>query len=87
MQSVVIDRFEGDYAILFIVGSNDSLSVLRDALPEDVDEGDHLKIEFDGNQIIQVERDDQATEEALLRIQAKLDRLRRGEHLSNHDSE
>jgi hypothetical protein len=31
MQSVVIDRFEGDYAILVIAGSDESFSVLRDA--------------------------------------------------------
>lgn len=87
MQSVVIDRFEGDYAILFIAASDESLLVLRDELPEDVNEGDYLKIEWVDGQITLSERDEEATEEARRRIQAKLDRLRRGEHLPKRDSE
>jgi beta-lactamase superfamily II metal-dependent hydrolase len=87
MQSLVIDRFEGEYAVLFIPGSDQSLSVLRDTLPEGVDEGDYLRIEFEDGQIIQVERDEEATEAARRRIQAKRDRLRRGDHLSNRDPE
>jgi hypothetical protein len=87
MQSVVIDRFEGDYAILFIAGSDESLSVLRDELPAGANAGDYLKIELEDGVAIQVECDEEATDEARRRIQAKLDRLRRGEHLSNHDPE
>ena len=87
MQSAVIDRFEGDYAILFIAGSDESLSVRRDELPAGANEGDYLKIELEDGEVIQAERDVQTTEEARRRIQAKRDRLRRGNHLSNHDPE
>lgn len=87
MQSAVIDRFEGDYAVLFFAGSETPINVLRRELPEDVREGDHLKIEFHDGEVIQAEYDEQATEEARRRIQAKLDRLRRGEHLGGNDPE
>jgi hypothetical protein len=85
MESVIIDRFEGDYAVL--MRSDSPLLVLRTQLPSDVREGDYLKVELQDDQLIQVEHDEQATAEARQRIQAKLDRLRRGDHLSGHDSE
>jgi len=85
MQSAVIDRFEGDYAVLFFTDSNTPVNVLRHDLPEGVREGDHLKIDLRDNHVIQVEYDSQETEEARQRIQAKLDRLRRGEHLTDDD--
>lgn len=87
MHSVVIDRFEGDYAVLVESESKLSLQVLRQDLPEGVREGDYLKIDLQDRQVVRAERDEQATEEARQRIQAKLDRLRRGEHLSDRDSE
>lgn len=87
MQSVVIDHFEGDYAILFIAGSDESLSVLQDALPEGVKEDNYLRIELQDGPATHAERDEQATEEAQRRIPAKMDRLRRGEHLCRHDPE
>jgi hypothetical protein len=87
MQSAVIDRFEGDYAVLFFAGSTTSITVLRRELPERVHEGDYLKLELRDGEVIQVEVDSQATEEARRRIQEKLDSLRRGEHLSDSDSE
>jgi DUF3006 family protein len=87
VQSVVIDRFEGDYAILFIAGLDEYLSVRRDKLPKEADEGDYLKIELEDGEVIQAEHDKQATEAARRRVEAKRDRLRRGEHLSNHDPE
>jgi hypothetical protein len=82
----VIDRFEGDYAVLFINGSNTPINVLRRELSEGVHEGDHLKVQLRDREIIQAEVERQATEEVRRRIQAKLDRLRRGEHLSESDS-
>lgn len=85
MESAVIDRFEGDYAVLFFAGSDTPINVLRRELPEGIREGDHLKIELRGGEVIQVEYDSWATEEARQRIQAKLDRLRRGEHLTDDD--
>ena len=82
MQNIVIDRFEGDYAVLFIAGSDGPLPVVRDVLPEGLNEGDYLNVEFEDGQVIKAERDEQATEAARLRIQAKRDRLRRGDYLS-----
>jgi len=85
MQNAVIDRFEGDYAVLFFTDSNTPVNVLRRELPEEVNEGDYLKLELRDSHVIQVEYDSQETEEARQRIQAKLDRLRRGEHLTDDD--
>ena len=85
MQSAVIDRFEDDYAVLFFTDSNTPVNVLRRELPEEVNEGDYLKLELRDSHVIQVEYDSQETEEARQRIQAKLDRLRRGEHLTDDD--
>lgn len=82
MDSAVIDRFEEDYAVLLVTGTNVSIQVLRQYLPKDVYKGDHLIIELRDGEIVQVERDEHATEQARLRIQAKLDRLRRGDHLT-----
>ena len=87
MQSAVIDRFEGDYAVLFFAGSDTPINVLRRELPEGVREGDHLKIELRDGEVIQAEYDSQATDEARRRIQTKLDRLQRGEHLFDSDAE
>jgi hypothetical protein len=87
MQSAVIDRFEGEYAVLLVTDSNSPIHVLRQELPEGLHEGDHLKIELDEGKVIRVEYDEQSTEAARQRIQAKLDRLRRGEHLSDSDPE
>lgn len=87
MQSVVIDRFEGKFAILLFVDSDVSLMTQRDKLPKGVHEGDYLRIELEDDQIVHSERDEQATEEARRRIQAKRDRLRRGDHLSSRDPE
>jgi hypothetical protein len=81
MQSAVVDRFEGEYAVLLI--GDTSIQVRRTQLPKSVREGDYLQIELDGDAVIQVERDEQATEEARQRIQDKLDRLRREEHLKD----
>jgi hypothetical protein len=87
MQSAVIDRFEGDYAVLFFTDSITSINVLRRDLPEGVREGDYLKMEWRDGEIIQAEYDEQATKETRQRIQAKLERLRRGENLSDSDPE
>jgi hypothetical protein len=87
MQSAVIDRFEGDYAVLLVAGSDAPINVPRQDLPEGLREGDYLKIELDDGKVIQVEYHQPSTEVARQRIQAKLDRLRRGEHLSDGDPE
>jgi hypothetical protein len=84
MQNAVVDRFEGKYAVVLI--GDVSIQVLRTALPKSVREGDHLQIELDGETVTRVERDEQATQEARQRIQDKLDRLRRGEHLRDGDA-
>ena len=77
----VIDRFEADSAII-ILENGKVLNSLRQSLPDDAVEGSHLQIMFDDDQSIQSIRLDQpATDEARQRIQEKLERLRRNDHL------
>ena len=44
-------------------------------------EGDDLRIAFEDGEVIAVKVDDEAKARAQTRIQAKLDRLQRGDHL------
>ena len=81
METAVIDRFEGDIAVLLVGSERRVLDVPRDALPMGAREGMWLKVEIDNGMLKRVELDEEATEAARQRIQEKLDRLRRGDHL------
>lgn len=82
MQSAVIDRFEGKWAVIFLQEDQKPINVRLADLPSGVKEGDYLQIEMQGSEVIQAEIDPDARTEAEVRIQAKLERLRRGDHLS-----
>jgi len=43
----IIDRFEGDYAILLVGDNEIQLDVPKDLLPDDAKEGDWLNIKFE----------------------------------------
>ncbi len=85
MKQAVVDRFEGTIAVLLI--EDEPFDVPRSSLPHGTHEGDYLKVEMDDGAIISFERDQTTTEAAKKRIAEKLDRLRRGEHLTSSDDE
>jgi len=80
-ETAVIDRFEGNMAILLVGEDSKQVDVPRRTLPRKAREGDHLHIEIQDGQVMKAEIDAQATEAARQSIQKKLDRLRRGDHL------
>ena len=77
----VIDRFEGDWAVIEVADEPELRNVPKQLLPRGAKEGDHLQLELEDGRVIRVQLDPEATENARKRIQDKLDRLRRGEHL------
>lgn len=79
----VIDRFEGDWAVIQLSDEQETRNIPRKVLPRRAKEGDYLLLEMENEQIIHVQIDSEATEKARKRIQDKLDRLRRGDHLHN----
>jgi hypothetical protein len=77
----VIDRFEGNLAVLIIGEGYDRLNIPRASLPHGVNEGQWLQIELDGSRFISAVVDEEETANARQRIADKLARLRRGDHL------
>ena len=82
IQTAVIDRFEGALAVLLVGTERQVVDVPRAVLPAGVREGMWLKVEMDDGRLKWAELDERATDAARQRIQAKLDRLRRGDHLA-----
>jgi hypothetical protein len=81
MEQAVIDRFEGMVAVLLVGEERQPLDVPRSALPPGAGPGQWLQIVVESGRVVQVELDLAATEAAQRRIQEKLERLRRGDHL------
>lgn len=75
----VVDRFEGEWAVLMLDGQ--PLDVPRAILPADVRAGHHLEVVIEAGQVVSAKIDEAETAAARQRIQEKLERLRRGEHL------
>ena len=86
MVRAVVDRFEGQFAVLIVEGQSKPVDVPSDRLPNGIHEGDHLQVEFQDDQLIDIQRDPEATEQARRRIQDKVNRLRRGDHLPKEES-
>jgi hypothetical protein len=76
----VIDRFEGDKAVLLVGEEQDALVVPRAKLPKGVKEGHWLKVDVEDDRVLSAEIDEEETSRAKERIDEKLARLRRGEH-------
>jgi hypothetical protein len=76
----VIDRFEGDKAVLLVGEEQDALVVPRTILPKGVKEGHWLKVDVEDDRVLSAEIDEEETARAKERINEKLARLRRGEH-------
>lgn len=70
-----------DMAVLLVGEAQRVVDVPRVLLPPDSQEGESLRVQLDGNHLIQVTLDADATEATRQRIQEKLARLRRGDHL------
>lgn len=76
----VVDRFEGDKAVILVGDEQKPLVVDRQHLPQGTREGHWLRAELCGDVFISAELDEQQTERARARIARKLDQLRRGQH-------
>jgi len=79
-ESAVIDRFEGDQAVLLVGESERQAVVARSELPKSSREGHWLQVEFAGGKLVSAAIDEAGTARAKERIAEKLERLRRGEH-------
>lgn len=80
MIKATIDRFEENMAVLIFEQGNVRQDVPRELLPASAREGQHVLVDLDGEQISKIVLDEDETTQARERIQAKLERLRRGEH-------
>jgi hypothetical protein len=81
MQKAVIDRFEGGWAVLLVGESGRVVNAPRASLPRRAREGQWLLVELDGDEVVSAVVDWEETERARKRIEEKLERLRKGEHL------
>ena len=77
----VVDRFEGDKAVILVGEEEEQLVVDRGKLPAGTKEGDWLKVDVEDDVLIQAELDPEATQSAQARIADKLASLRRGDQL------
>jgi hypothetical protein len=78
----VIDRIEGDMAVLLIGDSEQRMEVVRKMLPKKATEGQWLKVEMTAGEITHIEIDAEETARTKERIAEKLASLRRGDHLA-----
>jgi hypothetical protein len=75
----VIDRFEGDKAVLLVGEEEDKLIVPRASLPPGAKEGQWLQVDVEDDRILAVALDEDETKKAEERIAEKLARLRGGQ--------
>ena len=73
----VVDRFEGDKAVILVGQEQEQLVVDRRQLPAGTREGHWLCTEVRDDVLISAELDEEETARAKARIAAKLDTLRR----------
>ena len=83
----VIDRFEDKLAILLINDGQEQLIVPRKSLPRGVKEGIWLEVIVENGKVKRAVIDLEQTENVKQRIAAKLESLRRGEHLQDPPKE
>lgn len=76
-----IDRFEGKWAVLLVGDPPRVVNVRRSSLPKGSKEGDWLLVECEDDHLQSAQLDPEETERVSKRIEKKLERLRRGEHL------
>jgi hypothetical protein len=78
-QKAVLDRFEGNKAILLI--NEKPQTFFKSELPKNVKEGDWLLVEIDKGKLIHAEVDEDEKAVAKKRILEKMATLRKGNHL------
>ena len=76
----VIDRFEGDLAVLILPDGDQRLNLPRQVLPVKAREGSWLTLDIIGGEPRNIKLDEQETETVRERIAAKLARLRKSHH-------
>ena len=81
MENAVIDRFEGNLAVLLVGDAQSQQTVERSFLPLDANEGTWLKVTIENGFITKVEVDTEKTNSMAETIADKMSRLRRGDHL------
>lgn len=74
----VIDRFEGDLAVLIVGEDQIRVNVARGVLPKRCKEGSWLQVEIKDGEVRKAVLDEDETARARKRIDEKLKRLRRG---------
>jgi len=79
----VIDRFEGDLAVLWMNDGQEQMVVPRKSLPRGAKEGHWLQVEVANGKLISAVIDKEETARVRKRIAEKLARLRRGNHLED----
>jgi hypothetical protein len=79
----VVDRFEGQQAVLLLEGGQEQLVVPRKSLPPGTKEGYWLQVVIENGMLVSAVIDEEETARAEQRIAEKLDRLRRGENQPN----
>ncbi|MBV5347940.1 DUF3006 domain-containing protein [bacterium] len=77
----VIDRFEGEFAVLIVGEDEQRVNVLKKLLPKLSKEGSWLQVEIQDGEVVSAAMDKEETANAKQRIAEKLERLRRGDHL------
>jgi len=82
-EKAVLDRFEGDLAVILLKDGQDQLVVPINSLPGGAKEGHWLQIETEDGQVISVTVDEEETARIRNRIAEKLNRLRQGKHLDD----
>jgi hypothetical protein len=81
MTKAVIDRFEGELAVLLLDDGDERLVVPRVSLPLGAREGQWLQVDVQDGVVVSAIIDEEETDSVKQRIAEKLERLRRGEHL------
>jgi hypothetical protein len=79
----VIDRFEGDSAVVIVGPAEDKLVVPRSFLPLEAKEGTWLQVDVEDDRLLSAIVDKEETSRAQQRIAEKLAKLRRGDYLEH----
>ena len=77
----VIDRYEGNLAVLILDDTDQPFNVPAELLPPQAKAGHWLEVEIQDGQLLTAVLNDSETTAAAQRIADKLTRLRRGDHL------
>lgn len=86
MRKAVLDRFEEQMAVFILDDTGEVISYPRSKIAVDISEGDYVLLIIEAGSIQDLVHDEESTEAARKRIQEKLDRLRRGDHLKNKNN-